>query len=236
MFDEAICIGCGCSDSNACWNEQTGEACAWLRLDRAAGVGVCSSCSEHVLRWDTWKHERATSPQREIVLDTETTGLLPEQGHRIIEIGAVELLNGHPTGRFLQQYLDPERDIDPAAQQVHGISREMLSGQPRFGDIAEDLIGWIQGSRLVIHNADFDVGFLDAELTRLGPIWRRISDYCDIRCALQMARERFPAERHGLDALCDRYGIDHSKRSHHGALLDAQLLTEVYIAMNNDHT
>jgi DNA polymerase III subunit epsilon len=171
---------------------------------------------------------------REIVLDTETTGLLPEQGHRIIEIGAVELIGGHPTGRALQQYLDPERDIDPGAQAVHGISREMLTGQPRFRDIADELIDWLRSSRLVIHNAPFDVGFIDAELARLGPTWGHIAEFCAICCTRAMANQRWPGHRNSLDNLCDHYGIDRSARTQHGALLDAELLTRVYLAMLRD--
>lgn len=171
---------------------------------------------------------------REIVLDTETTGMLPDQGDRIIEIGAIELLYGVPTGRVLHQYLDPERGIDPGAEAVHGISREMLIGKPRFRDIAGELTDFLQGARLVIHNAPFDVEFIDMELGRLGADWGRIGDYCDIRCTLAMSRKLLPNERHSLDHLCDYYGIDRSIRTHHGALIDAQLLTYVYLCLQRE--
>lgn len=168
---------------------------------------------------------------RQIVLDTETTGLMVAQGHRIIEIGCVELVNGQPTGRTLQQYLDPERDIEPGALAVHGITREKLIGQPRFCDVAEQLLEFIRGAELIIHNATFDVEFLDAELARLGPGWGPVSDYCAITCTRDLARKMLPGMRHRLDNLCDHFGIDRKHRTAHGALLDAQLLAAVYVAM-----
>lgn len=168
---------------------------------------------------------------RQIALDTETTGLMVTQGHRIIEIGCVELVNGQPTGRTLQQYLDPERDIEPGALAVHGITRDELIGQPRFCDVAEQLLEFIRGAELIIHNAEFDVEFLDAELARLGPGWGPVSDYCTITCTRELAGKLVPGVRRSLNNLCDHFGIDRKHRTAHGALLDAQLLAAVYAAM-----
>lgn len=172
---------------------------------------------------------------RQIVLDTETSGLLLEQGHRIIEIGAVELHAGIPTGRTLHQYLDPQRDIEPGAIAVHGITSQELIGQPRFADIAEEFTWFIHGADLIIHNAPFDVGFMNAELERLGPGWARIEDYVTaITCTRALARERLPGIRHSLDNLCDYYGIDRSQRHYHGALVDAELLARVYMQLKEE--
>ncbi len=169
---------------------------------------------------------------RQIVLDTETTGLKPQEGHRIIEIGCIELIDRRLTGNDLHVYLDPERAIDVDAINVHGISAEFLAQKPRFAEIAEHLIDYLRGAELIIHNAAFDVAFLDHELW----LWRgedapRIADLCTVFDTLSLARRLFPGQRNSLDALCKRYAIDHSRRVTHGALLDAGLLAEVYLAM-----
>jgi DNA polymerase-3 subunit epsilon len=168
---------------------------------------------------------------RQIVLDTETTGLEAEQGHRIIEIGCIELVNRRVTGRRFHKYLNPERDIDEGAEAVHGISRARLEREPTFREIATELISFIEGAELVIHNAAFDVGFLDTELARLEGETRRIADLCRVLDTLALARSLHPGQRNSLDALCRRYGVDNSGRDLHGALLDAQLLADVYLAM-----
>jgi DNA polymerase-3 subunit epsilon len=168
---------------------------------------------------------------RQIVLDTETTGLEPELGHRIIEIGCVELLNRRPTGRTFHKYLNPEREIDEGALAVHGISRAELDGQPRFAEIVEELLLFISGAELVIHNAAFDIAFLDAELAKLGGPPRTVSALCHVLDTLALARSMHPGQRNNLDALCKRYSIDNSRRELHGALLDARILADVYLAM-----
>jgi len=168
---------------------------------------------------------------RQIVLDTETTGLEPAEGHRIIEIGCVEIVNRRPTGRTFHQYLDPEREIDRGAEEVHGLSAAFLSDKPKFREIAEEFLAFVGGAELVIHNAAFDVGFLDAELARLDPPGRRMAELCGILDTLMMARQLHPGQRQSLDALCKRYEIDNSGRDLHGALLDAQLLADVFLAM-----
>jgi DNA polymerase III subunit epsilon len=167
---------------------------------------------------------------RQIFLDTETTGLYPDQGHRIIEIAAVEIFNRRPTQRHFHIYINPEREIDPGAQEVHGISLEFLQDKPLFAAIAEEFIEFIRGAELIIHNAPFDVGFLNMELARLNldKLESYISGIID---TLKMAKEMRPGQRNNLDALCRHYGIDNSQRTLHGALLDAELLAEVYIAM-----
>jgi DNA polymerase III subunit epsilon len=167
---------------------------------------------------------------RQIFLDTETTGLYPDQGHRIIEIAAVEIFNRRPTQRHFHIYINPEREIDPGAQEVHGISLEFLQDKPLFANIAEEFIEFIRGAELIIHNAPFDVGFLNMELARLNldKLESYISGIID---TLKMAKEMRPGQRNNLDALCRHYGIDNSQRTLHGALLDAELLAEVYIAM-----
>lgn len=167
---------------------------------------------------------------RQIFLDTETTGLYPDQGHRIIEIAAVEMLNRRPTKRHFHLYINPEREIDACAQEVHGISLEFLQDKPLFAQIANDFIEFIRGAELIIHNAPFDVGFLNMELSRLGmdPLASFISGVID---TLKMAKEMRPGQRNNLDALCRHFGIDNSQRTLHGALLDAELLADVYIAM-----
>ena len=167
---------------------------------------------------------------RQIVLDTETTGLDPEQGHRIIEIGCVEMIERRLTGNVFHVYLQPDREIDAAAVEVHGITNEFLADKPRFADIVGDLIEYLAGAELVIHNAPFDVGFLDAELRRV-PGLGLVGDHCSVLDTLVMARRKHPGQRNTLDALCGRYQVDNSRRDKHGALLDAEILAEVYLAM-----
>lgn len=166
---------------------------------------------------------------RQIILDTETTGLEPKLGHRIIEVGAVEMLNRRLTGNRFHHYLNPEREIDAGAQQVHGISREFLQDKPVFRDVVGDFLAFVGDAELIIHNAPFDVGFLNRELELLAlePITAR----CTITDTLKMAKELHPGQRNNLDALCKRYQVDNANRTLHGALLDAELLAEVYLAM-----
>jgi DNA polymerase-3 subunit epsilon len=168
---------------------------------------------------------------RQIILDTETTGLEPAQGHRIIEIGCVELVNRRPTGRTFQRYLNPDRPIDPGAQAVHGLSSAFLANQPRFIDVVEEFVAFVAGAELIIHNAPFDVGFVDHEFGRLPPPQRLLTDLCAILDTLALARQLHPGQRNSLDALCKRYGVDNSNRDLHGALLDARILADVYLAM-----
>lgn len=172
---------------------------------------------------------------RQVVLDTETTGLEPKDGHRIIEIGCVELVNRRPTGRHFHEYLNPGREIDEGAVQVHGITLRDLADKPRFCDVAERLLEFIDGAELIIHNAPFDVAFLDAELALWCRSARRelvtILSRCRVLDTLALAREMHPGQRNGLDALCKRYSIDNSHRTLHGALLDARILADVYLAM-----
>ncbi|WP_456416430.1 DNA polymerase III subunit epsilon [Thiolapillus sp.] len=167
---------------------------------------------------------------RQIVLDTETTGLEPAQGHRIIEIGCVELIERRATGNDFHQYLQPDREIDAGAVEVHGITNEFLADKPRFEDVVQDFMDYIKGAELIIHNAPFDVGFIDAELQRLQG-WEALESYCKVTDTLAMARRKHPGQRNSLDALCGRYDIDNSQRQKHGALLDAEILAEVYLAM-----
>lgn len=168
---------------------------------------------------------------RQIVLDTETTGLEPGEGHRIIEIGCVELVDRRPTGNSFHQYLQPDRPIDPGAAQVHGITDELLRDKPRFADIVEDFIDYVRGAELIIHNAPFDVGFLDHELRRCRDDGLCIAGLCTVTDTLVMARSLHPGQRNSLDALCKRYAVDNSHRDLHGALLDAEILADVYLAM-----
>lgn len=169
---------------------------------------------------------------RQIVLDTETTGLEAARGHRIIEIGCVELVNRRASGRHYHSYLNPEREVDEGARAVHGLSLADLAAKPRFAEVADELMQFISGAELIIHNAAFDVGFLDAEFARLArdppP---RIEALCTVLDTLGLAREMHPGQRNNLDALCKRYGIDNSHRELHGALLDARILADVYLAM-----
>ena len=170
---------------------------------------------------------------RQIVLDTETTGLEVRQGHRLIEIACVELIERRPSGRHWQTYLNPERAIDEGARQVTGIEDEFLLDKPRFAEMAEEFLAFIADAELIIHNASFDVGFLDAELARVGAHLGRIADRCRVIDTLAMARERYPGQRNSLDALCKRLGVDNSARDLHGGLIDAQLLADVYLAMTS---
>ena len=173
---------------------------------------------------------------RQIVLDTETTGLDPTKGHRIIEIGCVELINRKRTGNELHQYLQPDREIDPGAIEVHGISNEFLADKPRFEDIVSDFLTYIEGAELIIHNAPFDVGFLDHEFELAGLGQGKTQATCDVIDTLVMARRLRPGQKNSLDALCRHYTIDNSQRDLHGALLDAELLAEVYLAMTGGQT
>nr|VFJ92567.1 MAG: DNA polymerase-3 subunit epsilon [Candidatus Kentron sp. LFY] len=173
---------------------------------------------------------------RQITLDTETTGLDTKEGHRIIEIGARELQDRRLTERHFHHYLQPDRDIEVGARSVHGITTEFLRDKPRFADIAEDFIAFIQGAEVLIHNAPFDLGFLDAELRRLGPQRKRFEGYCTVVDTLALARTRHPGQKNNLDALCRRYNVDNSRRDVHGALLDAEILAHVYLAMTGGQT
>lgn len=168
---------------------------------------------------------------RQIVLDTETTGLELSEGHRIIEIGCVELLHRRPSGRTWHRYLRPEREVEAGALAVHGITNEFLAGQPRFAEVAGEFLEFIAGAELVIHNAPFDVGFLDAELGR-AEAGKTIAGHCTVLDTLVLARSMHPGQRNSLDALCKRYGVDNARRDLHGALLDARILTDVYLAMS----
>ena len=165
------------------------------------------------------------------MLDTETTGLEVSQGHRVIEIGAVELINRRITGKRYHQYIDPEREIDAGALEVHGITSEFLLDKPKFQHIMDEFMSFVVGAELIIHNAPFDVGFLDCELWRALGEDKNLSEVCTITDTLQLARRRHPGQRNSLDALCQRYEVDNSSRSLHGALLDAEILAEVYLAM-----
>lgn len=176
-------------------------------------------------------NELPDTARRQVVLDTETTGLEPSQGHRIIEIGCVELVGRRLTRRHFHQYLQPDREIDEGALAVHGISNEFLADKPRFADVADQFLDFIRGAELVIHNAPFDVGFLDRELTLLGDGRGCVTDYATVLDSLELARRMHPGQRNSLDALCKRYQIDNSGRELHGALLDARILADVYLAM-----
>ncbi len=173
---------------------------------------------------------------RQIVLDTETTGLEPHLDHRIIEIGCIELVDRRPTGRVLHHYLNPEREIDAGAIEVHGLTNEFLADKPRFAEVVDELLDFIRGAELVIHNAAFDVGFLNAEFARLGTGLGTIADHCGVLDTLALARDRHPGQRNSLDALCKRYDVDNSQRTLHGALLDAEILADVYLAMTGGQT
>ena len=166
---------------------------------------------------------------RRIVLDTETTGLEPESGHRIIEVAGLELVGRRPTGRHFHRYVNPERKIDFAATEVHGLTDEDLKDKPRFADIADEFLEFVSGAELLIHNAPFDVAFLDVELERAGK--PKIGTVCTVTDTLAMAREMHPGKKNSLDALCERYAVDNTRRTLHGALLDAQLLADVWLAL-----
>lgn len=171
---------------------------------------------------------------RQIVLDTETTGLEPQLGHRIIEIGCVEVVNRKLTGRHYHQYINPEREVDQGAMEVHGITNEFLQDKPRFAAIVSEFWEFIRGAELVIHNAAFDIGFLNHEFARLsrGPVTQE----CTVLDTLALARQKHPGQKNSLDALCKRYGIDNSHRELHGALLDAEILADVYLLMTGGQT
>lgn len=168
---------------------------------------------------------------RQVVLDTETTGLSWEKGNRVVEIGCVEILERRKTGRTFQRYLNPERDMELGAQEVTGLSREFLSDKSKFGEVVDEFLDFIRGAELVIHNANFDIGFLNYELSLIGPHLGRMSDHATVLDTLAMARERFPGQRNSLDALCKRLDVNNNHRTLHGALLDAELLSEVYLTM-----
>lgn len=172
---------------------------------------------------------------RQIVLDTETTGLEPKEGHRVIEIGCVEIINRRLTGNHYHQYLQPHREIDEGALQVHGITQEFLADKPVFEEVSDAFIDYIKGAELIIHNAPFDVGFLNAELERVSGA-PQISEICTVEDTLPMARQMHPGQRNSLDALCQRYDIDNTQRTLHGALLDSEILAEVYLAMTGGQT
>jgi DNA polymerase-3 subunit epsilon len=173
---------------------------------------------------------------RKIVLDTETTGLEPANGHRIIEIGCVELINRRLTGNSYHVYLQPDREIDAGAMEVHGISNEFLADKPRFADVVEDFVAFIRGAELIIHNAPFDVGFINAELARIGSPHGKVAGFCSIVDTLVMARQMHPGQKNNLDALCKRYGVNNEHRELHGALLDSEILADVYLAMTGGQT
>ncbi len=173
----------------------------------------------------------AQQPSRQIVLDTETTGLSTADGNRIIEIGCVELVNRRLTGETFHQYINPERDSEAGALEVHGITTEFLADKPKFTDIIDDFMMFIDGAELIIHNAAFDIGFLDYELSKIKSEKRRIKDVCTVLDTLKLAKEKHPGQKNNLDALCRRYGIDNFNRELHGALLDSEILADVYLAM-----
>ena len=168
---------------------------------------------------------------RQVVLDTETTGLSWEKGNRVVEIGCVELLQRRKTGRTFQRYLNPERDMELGAQEVTGLSREFLSDKSKFADVVDEFLDFIRGAELIIHNANFDIGFLNYELSLVGPHLGKMVDHASVLDTLAMARERFPGQRNSLDALCKRLDVNNNHRTLHGALLDAELLSDVYLAM-----
>ena len=173
---------------------------------------------------------------RQIVLDTETTGLEHAQGHRVIEIGGVELIDRRLTGRRFHCYVNPEREVEPGAFEVHGIGNEFLADKPLFAQIAHELLEFVRGAELIIHNAPFDIGFLDNELTLQGGQHGRITDHCRVIDTLALARQRHPGQKNSLDALCKRYAVDNSQRELHGALLDAEILADVYLRMTGGQT
>ncbi len=175
--------------------------------------------------------DNRTFTNRIIVLDTETTGLSPQDGHRIIEIGCVEMVKRRITGKRFHVYINPDRLIDAGAIAVHGISNEFLDDKPRFGQVLDDFLAFIKDAELVIHNAPFDVGFINHELSLLNQSLGKIEDYCKVFDSLAYARKKHPSQRNSLDALCKRYGVDNSQRELHGALLDAEILAEVFLLM-----
>ena len=168
---------------------------------------------------------------RQVVLDTQTTGLEIEAGHRVIEIGCVEIVGRKLTRRHYHQYINPERDIDDGALEVHGITRQFLDDKPRFAEVWEAFLEFVDGSELVIHNAGFDVAFLNQEMKLLSPSLGTLTDYCTVVDSLELARNKHPGQKNNLDALCKRYNVDNSQRELHGALLDAEILADVYLMM-----
>jgi DNA polymerase III subunit epsilon len=177
-----------------------------------------------------------TAQHRQIVLDTETTGLNPEAGHRVIEIGCIEMVDRQLTGNHLHLYLNPDRDIDVDAMKVHGISNEFLQDKPRFSGVVKEFIEFIRGAELIIHNAPFDIGFLNHELSLCDRSLGSMTDYSTVIDTLVMARNKHAGQRNSLDALCQRYSVDNSNRELHGALLDSELLAKVYLAMTGGQT
>jgi len=173
---------------------------------------------------------------RQVILDTETTGLAWEKGNRLVEIGCIELVNRRPTGRTYQCYLNPERDMEPGAMEVTGLTRDFLSDKPLFSEVVDEFLAFIQDAELVIHNAEFDVGFINYELGLLGQGYAPVRQYAQVLDTLKMARELYPGQRNSLDALCKRLGVDNRHRQLHGALLDAELLTDVYLMMTSGQT
>ena len=173
---------------------------------------------------------------RQIVLDTETTGLEPRLGHRIIEIGCVELVDRRLTGRHFHQYLNPEREVDEGAIEVHGLTNEFLQDKPLFAAVVDEFLDFVRGAELVIHNAPFDMGFLNHELALHNAALGKLDDYCQVLDTLVMARQKHPGQKNSLDALCRRYDVDNSQRDLHGALLDAEILADVYLAMTGGQT
>lgn len=173
---------------------------------------------------------------RQIVLDTETTGLEPNMGHRIIEIGAVELVNRKLTGRHYHEYINPEREIDDGALEVHGITQTFLADKPKFHEISESFLSFVAGADLVIHNAPFDLSFLNYELKRIERAQPKLESLCTVTDSLVLARQKHPGQKNNLDALCRRYEVDNSQRDLHGALLDAEILADVYLLMTGGQT
>ena len=173
---------------------------------------------------------------RQVVLDTETTGLEPTRGHRIIEIGCVEMVNRRLTGNHFHVYINPRREVDDGAIEVHGITNEFLADKPFFEDVAKDFIEYVKGAELVIHNAPFDVGFLNHELNLLDGKFGKLEEHCSVLDTLVLARQMHPGQKNSLDALCKRYGIDNSHRELHGALLDSEILADVYLQMTGGQT
>lgn len=173
---------------------------------------------------------------RQIILDTETTGLSWEKGNRLVEIGCVELVGRRPTGRTFQRYVNPEREMEPGAAEVTGLTLEFLADKPRFAEVVDEFLAFIAGAELVIHNAEFDVGFINHELRLLGDAYGSLERHAGVLDTLKLARELYPGQRNSLDALCKRLGVDNKHRQLHGALLDAELLADVYLAMTSGQT
>lgn len=170
---------------------------------------------------------------RQIVLDTETTGLDPQQGHRVIEIGCVEIESRRLTGNHFHRYLNPEREVDQAAVEVHGLTTQFLADKPRFEQVEQEFLDFVSGAELIIHNAPFDIGFLDYELQMTNSQHRDMASHCEVLDTLVLARQKHPGQRNNLDALCKRYGVDNTQRELHGALLDAEILADVYLIMTS---